>query len=609
MLQIIFAVALGACSLAYGQREPIHELDEIVVTAGRMPTAFSDLARSVTVIGYDDIQNAPVHSVQGVLEYAIGVDIRQRGPLGVQADVRIRGGTFEQVLILIDGVKASDPQTGHHNLNLPLTLDDIERIEILKGQGARLYGPNALDGVINIITRKGKEKRAHLNVTVGDYGLSEERVSLSYPLGVFGHRLSLSRRASTGYRENTDFDILVVSYGTSVRVDSGEGALYLGYVDKEFGANSFYSDDFPDQWEHIEAGFLHAVADLKVHRFSFSPRLYWRRHKDDFILDRERPQWYRNRHTTDVYGVEFQLTVPSKLGFATFGGEAGQEKIESTNLGNRSRTKGGFFFEYQLALGEKLTLVPGAFAYRYSGWGWEIWPGMDLGVQIAGRTRLYGSVGRSFRVPTYTELYYSSPANAGNPNTRSEEAWTYETGVSWAREILRGNLAVFRREGRDLIDWVRAERTDPWHVRNIAHVNTEGLEISVTFDPDRATGHLPLSRMHASYAFLDAHKRTEAFESKYVLDQLRHQFILNIEHNLFYSLKQGWKLRYEDRPAGESHFLLDTRISWQYRKMKLFIEATNLFDTTYRDVGSIPMPGRWIKAGLALLNPFERDAP
>ena len=332
-------------SRACADGEPAYELEEMVVTAGRIPTTFSNITRSVVVIGRDDIRTAPVHSVQDLLQYALGVDVRQRGPLGVQADVAVRGGTFEQTLILVDGTKVSDPQTGHHNLDLPLALEDIERVEILKGQGSRLYGPNAFGGVINIITRKREHKAARLEALAGDYGLREGTVSLSHPLGTSSHHLSLSKRTSGGYRAATDFDISTVSYGFSIPIGPGMSDLSFGYMAKEFGANSFYSDKYPNEWENTNTTFLSAGFYLEEDRFSFSSKFHWRRHGDDFLLDRERPAWYRNRHTTDLSGVDLLFLFPSRLGTTAFGGEAGKEGIESSNLGNHSRTKEGFFVE------------------------------------------------------------------------------------------------------------------------------------------------------------------------------------------------------------------------------------------------------------------------
>ena len=587
-------LTLGFCSLAYAQQKVGHEIEEIVVTASRIPTDFSHLTRNVTVIDRDDIQGAPVHSIQDLLEYVIGVDLRRRGIHGVQSDVSVRGGTFEQTLILIDGIKVSDPQTGHHNLNLPLTLDDVEKVEILKGHGSRLYGPNAFSGAINIITRKDKERASHLKASIGEYGLSEGTISLSYPFDISNHRLSLSKMKSTGYRKDTtDFDISNILYSSIISADSGELSTSIGHTDKEFGADSFYSKDYPNEWEHIKTTFLKIESSLKWSRITLSPKLYWRRHNDNFVLDRARPEWFRNRHETDVYGAEIQTDFASRFGFSSFGGELSNEGIESDNLDNHSRSKGGVFFEQQLSH-SRGTVVFGSYAYYYSDWGWKVWPGVDLGFRIKEGMRLLGSIGRSFRVPTYTELYYSSPANKGNPNLTPEEAWTYEAGINWRKSPLRGSLSIFRREGQNLIDWVKMKDIDPWEARNIAVVNTNGMEIELRFDPAKTI------QIQLGYAFLDSDKETKGFDSKYLLDHLRHQFLMGIKHPLVLRLHQSWKLRYEERLGDKGFFLLDTKIFGRYGKVELFLKGTNLLNASYTEVGDVQMPERWLTAGLEL---------
>lgn len=598
-LLAFFCVILFAfSSWAYGQQESIHE--EVVVTARKLPALLSEITRSVTVIDRSEIESIPVHSVQDLLEYALGVDLRQRGPLGVQADASIRGGTFEQALILIDGIKVSDPQTGHHNLNLPLTPEDVERVEVLKGSGSRLYGPNAFTGIINIITRKERHKYVSLGAIAGDHEFAEGHTSLSFPVAASSHRISLGKKKSEGYRPNTDFDTFTISWSSALQVASGEINFFAGHVDKEFGANSFYSDRFPNQWEHTKTTFLHAGAHLKKNGVTFSPRAYWRINKDDFVLDRERPEWYRNFHTTNTTGLEFQLSFTSKFGRTAFGGEVGKEWIESTGLGSHSRTKGGIFFEHQVAPVRHFVVIAGAFAYRYSDWGWRIWPGLEFGLRLSEETRLYASLSRSFRVPTYTELYYSDPANKGNPGLKPEEAMEYEIGTHTRRETIEWNISLFRRKGKNLIDWVRPEKAYPWEAHNITRLNTNGVEMKVRIWPEKLWDHSPVSRIQASYAFLDSKRKVTDLDSKYVLDYLKNQFLLDVEHNLLLSLKQDWRIRYEKRQGYREHILVDTRIFWRSRALEFFLEVTNLFDVQYTEIGIIPMPGRWVMGGIKI---------
>ena len=314
---------------------------------------------------------------------------------------------------------------------------------------------------------------------------------------------------------------------------------------------------------------------------------------------------YRNRHTTNTYGIELQANLTSSLGMTALGGEAGNEEMESTNLGNHSRGKGGFFLAHQLAPVKNLTANLGGFAYYYPDWGWEFWPGIDLGYQFRGGWHLYGSVGRSFRVPTFTELYYDGPGNQGNPDLKPEEAWTYEGGLRWSEKYLWGDLSIFRRNGSNLIDWVRVDAASPWEARNIARINTSGVEISLGFDPTLLSEHSPVRRMRLGYTYLDSDKEKHGLESKYVLAHFKDQLILSIEHFLPFQLRQNWKLRYEDMMDGEEYFIVDTRIERSFKNIELFVEVTNLLDTDYTEVGDIPMPGRWVFAGLKVS--FSRE--
>lgn len=574
-----------------------YELEPIVVTASRFPIISSHIGRSVIVITRDEIESSNAQSVQDLLEYALGIDLRRRGSHGIQADVSIRGGTFEQTLILIDGVKINDSQTGHHNLDIPLQIDDIERIEILKGDGSRLYGPNAFSGVINIITKSREKKRVGINGLAGDYELFDAGILLSYPFGISRHYISISGKGSNGYRHNTDFNIYKGYYRLSAELGSGEATISIGYMDKQFGANSFYSNLFPNQREHTKSGFLQGGLNLVNSSISFSSKVYWRNHVDDFILNYEDPEWYHNHHEKDVYGFEFQSIFGSQWGISVLGGEVGNDMIKSSNLGDHSRARGGFFLEHQFKPVKSLSFTSGANAYYYSDWGWSVWPGIDLAFPFTENFRVRSSVGRSFRVPSYTELYYDSPANKGNPDLEPEKAWTYEMGLNWRRKHLMGDFAIFRRKGYNLIDWVRADTNSFWEARNIARVNTNGVEISFWFNLANLK-YFPIQRVQMGYTFLDSDREIKGFESKYVLNHLKHQIIFDIEHPLVFQLRQNWKLRFEKRISGEKYVLCDTQINRKFKNVELFVKVTNFFNTDYTEVGGIPMPGRWVVSGI-----------
>ncbi|NTW49881.1 MAG: TonB-dependent receptor [Chlorobiales bacterium] len=581
-----------------------YKAEPMVVTASRAP-AKGSAPRSLTVITNDEIKASPIHSVQDILQYVEGVQIQRRGPLGTQADISVRGGTFEQTLVMIDGNKVSDPQTGHHNMNLPISIDDIERVEVLRGAGSRLFGPNAFGGVINIITRSGAQTEVSTDISGGEKGYVAGTASVALPVGNYAQRLSLSKSQSDGYRDNTDFAFTSVSYNSALELGSHKLNLFAGYIDKEFGANQFYSPKYPAQWEETKTTFVSLGGNLRLseseHFLTLNPKLYWRKNEDEFLLNRNNPAFYRNLHTTNVYGGELQLSFVTGLGISAIGLEAGKEDIESSNLGNHKRERGGVFLEQQIGVTERFSVVPGASVYAYSEQNPQFLPALDASYQLTETMKLYASVGKSFRIPTYTELYYKSPTNLGNSNLKPEEAWTYEAGADWHNSFATATLSVFERKGKNIIDWSKLPSESVWQVRNVLDMNTFGLELSGSVNPELLVPALPVSQVRLSYAFLNSSKDDGDFESRYVFNYLKHQVILGVTHGWFAGISQTWKVRYEDREGLAPHTLVDTRVAWQHDwgtfKTELYVEATNLFDVKYVEIEPIPMPGRWIIVG------------
>ncbi len=603
-LKIIFPViaftSFTSTEFLNAQILPEYQLNDIIITASRTPITLSDLTSDVIVIGPQEIKDAPVNSVQGLLKYAAGVDLEQRGVDGVQGDVSIRGGTFEETLIMIDGVPMSDPQTGHHNLNLPITLDDIQRIEILKGPGSSVYGANAFSGIINIITKKGSNKSLSFEASGGQNGYYDALIHASMPVGILNNHVSFSRQKSNGYMHNTEFNITDFTYGASVASGTSNINLLFGYNDKRFGANSFYSTYFPNQWEHTTTKLLNVNGSFGSESFQVSPLVYWRHNDDNYILDYNDPAFYENNHHTDVYGAEVQASVASGIGVTSFGGEYNTDKIVSNNLGNHSRVKKGIFAEQKITSLEDFTVIANAYAYDYSDIGWKLWPGINLGYNITKNVRLFGSAGEAFRIPTYTELYYSSPASVGNPNLQTEETVDYEVGVNTLHSAYNARISVFYKHGKNLIDWVRSNDSQPWTARNITKINTAGVELSLQVNPSAMINNFPVYKAGIDYTYLNSSRVADEFQSQYLLQYLRHQLIINIENNWWAGIQQSWELRYESRVNAEDNFLVDTQLFRNFNVWKLFVEATNLFNKSYYEVSGVPLPGRWITAGIKL---------
>jgi len=323
-------------------------------------------------------------------------------------------------------------------------------------------------------------------------------------------------------------------------------------------------------------------------------------------VDYTQPAFYENFHTTDVFQGEIQATINRRAMIHNVGIEAGQDNISSNNLGNHRRLRSGLFYENQIVTHSPLLVSGGAVAYYYSDGGWSCWPGIDLGYQLSRRLRWAASIGRSFRVPTFTELYYQSPANLGNTQLKPESAWNFEQNLFWTSTTTRISTSLFWRDGKNLIDWVRLTDSDPWQARNIARIQTAGIETELHANLNNSVVHVFLQGISISYSYLYHQKSTASFESKYLLNSLRNQLILKISPNDFGGIKQHWTIRYEDRLNQDRQTIVDVHLSKTFKKITFSLSATNLGNIRYADYSGIPQPGRWITGGLNFSLPLSK---
>ncbi|MFC2110941.1 TonB-dependent receptor plug domain-containing protein [Bacteroidota bacterium] len=623
----IFAIILlSGWTNLFSQIDTIN-IEEVEISSTRVTQLYSESGRIISVINKSEIKNAPVQSISELLEYACNVDVRQRNINGVQADISIRGGSFEQTLILLNGVKINDPQTGHHNLNIPVELDDILRIEILEGPGARIYGPNAFSGAINIITGSDKYKNIKLKLVGGEHDFYQTAISATYKTGKSNNFLTLSKKHSSGYIENTDFDINNIFYQNNTETDIGKLSFQAAYNNKAFGANSFYTAKFPNQFEQTKTTF--ANISLKTDgKFKLNPKLYWRRHQDRFELFRNNPAiWYQghNYHLTDVLGAEINGKIKWKLGETAIGAEYRSENILSNVLGNpmndtldvpgesngkftktKKRENYSAFAEHLFKF-KKLSVSTGLLSFYNTDFNWNFYPGFDLCYNISNKINLIGSINKTLRLPTFTELYYSGPTNNGNPLLKPEEAITYEIGSKYISKFITSQFSVFRREGENIIDWVKLDNDAKWESKNLTEIVSNGFEISMKFNIEKISF---INNLMFSYSYLDVEKLSGNHLSYYVMDYLKHKLAFNIDYKIYKNLKASWRITYQDRAGSFTEFpseveksyrpffLADSKYYWEKNSLSLFINITNIFNTKYNDISNITMPGRWIMCGL-----------
>lgn len=587
--------AQWALPTAFAQPIDTLQLPEVVISDQRMDIPFSAQSRSLTMIRRAEIAAAPVNSVAELLQYVAGVDVRQRGANGVQADVGLRGGTFDQTLILLNGVRLSDLQTGHHSMNLPVDLEAIERIEVLKGPAARIYGQNAFTGAINIVTQAPQEALASVRAQTGSYGLRQLGASVSLPTRAIRHFASYSRDIADGYRYNTDYRMHTAYYQAERMGEKSDTRFFGAWSGRDFGANGFYgSPTFTEQYEAIQTVVLNLNSRIRAGNWILKPRASWRFNQDEYIFTRANPAAYRNLHRTQSANAELHASKSSVLGLTGLGVEWSRQWLYSNRLGERNRSSASFFAEQRWqSANQKIDLTPGLLLSYYSDFGLRLFPGIEGGWEPRPGLRFYGNAGYTYRVPTFTDLYYQDPGNRGNPDLQPESALSWEGGLKWQRAFWTSSLVWFSRRSKDLIDWTKASPTDTWETRNLGNVWFRGMETALAIHP----GHW-MQRAQVAYTYIQATQANDpSFLSKYALDQLRHQLLLSADIKWGRHLFPSFRLRYLDRLNLADYQVLDARLRWQTSRWAVFVEATNLGNTVYTETNLVPMPGRWVSLG------------
>ncbi|MDL2303473.1 TonB-dependent receptor [Dysgonomonas sp. OttesenSCG-928-D17] len=601
------------------------ELDEVMVTASRVEAPINQVAKLVTVITRQEIEQAPVRSIQDLLVYAANIDVIQRGGHGVQADISIRGGTFDQNVVLLNGVNLSNAQTGHYSFDLPVNLSDIERIEIIHGSSALIYGVGAFSGGINIITKKDADYKAYASVEVGMHKLRGMEVRGAAQTGQATHSLSVGYNASDGYIANSDYDIYNVLWQTRLKMQgTSKLDLQLGYNDKQYGANTFYSAKFPNQYERTST-YMGSLKGEFGSTLKVIPIVYWDRHHDQFDLIKDTDKG-RNYHRNDTYGANLIFMYTSKLGVTSLGGELRKEDMMSTVLGKPmakphrkykvydDRTNTSVSLEHTLNL-ERVVLSAGVLMNHNTllDGEYNFYPSVSMSYRPIDGLNISTSWGKSTRLPTFTDLYYTTDTHDGNSGLKPEKSESLELGIKYKNTFVNAYITGFLLWGRDMIDWVRVN--DKWASWNLTEVNTQGLEAGVKF---RLGDVLPAfgeqSSLSLDYTRMHQSNDTKDLVSLYSLNYLRDKFTVTFNHHIYKGLSAGWYFRYQKRmgvyerfenleSAGYSHYpafsTLDLKLNYQYRDLSFNLNLNNLYDTHYFDKGNIPQSGFWLMGGVS----------
>ena len=578
---------------AIAQKDTI-KLKEVKVSSNRIILPFSKTSRTITILTQDDIAKSAATNLGDLLQNVTGVDIRRRGVDGMQSDLYIRGGNFDQTLLLIDGIKMDDAQTGHHTMNSVLSLENIERIEIIKGSAARIYGQNAFTGAINIVTKAVTENTANINLNYGSYQNKKGEGAFAHKFNDGDVLASVSYQESDGYRFNTDFK----NNTAFLKSNFKNFSLITSFAERKFGANGFYaSPENKDQYEETQTSLVALSSDYSTERVIVKPRIYWRRNQDMYLFIRENPSYYRNLHISNKIGAETNIVFNSSMGKTGVGIDVSRIFLVSNNLGDYQRTAITGFLEQRFELlNDKLDITPGVAISAYSDFDTKAFPGLDVGFRISEKVKFYGNIGYTYRVPTFTDLYYVGPTTMGNRDLEAESALAEEFGIKFNAANFQMDLALFNRKSDNLIDWTKDHETDKWEARNFSEVVAQGLETTVNYQFILGKN---LQKLNIGYSFInDVIKDNQVQFTQYSINSIKHQLNLGISTKFCPIFRQHISYRFVERTNGQHYNVVDAKILASLKNnMEFSITANNIFNAEYTETNLVPMPKGNVMAG------------
>lgn len=587
---------LSIFSASVNAQKDTVKLKEVEVTSNRISLPFSKSSRTITILSNDDLTKSAATNLADVLQNVSGVDIRRRGIDGMQSDLYIRGGNFDQTLLLIDGVKMDDAQTGHHTMNGILSLENIERIEIIKGPAARIYGQNAFTGAINIVTKDVTKNTAVINLGYGSNQNKKAEASLGQKFNGGDILATASYQESEGYRFNTDFK----NGNIFLKSNFKNYSLITSFAERKFGANGFYaSPAYKDQYEETQTSLVALSSDYLIRNLTIKRRIYWRRNQDLYLLIRENPSYYRNLHISNKVGGETNAVFSSGLGKTGVGLDISRMFLVSNNLGYHQRTAITGFVEHRFELlNEKLDITPGVAISSYSDFDTKAFPGLDVGYRISEKVKFYGNIGYTYRVPTFTDLYYVGPTTKGNADLEAESALAEELGIKFTVPNFQMDIALFNRKSDNLIDWTKDNEADKWEARNFSEVVTQGLETTLNYQFKLGKHR---QKLNLGYSFIDDQiKNNNVQFTQYSLNSIKHQFTSGVSTKFSPIFSQHISYRYVERTNRQHYNVVDAKILASLKNnMEFSVTANNIFNAEYTETNLVPMPKGNVMAGFS----------
>ena len=630
MKKISFCISLLGFSVMLSA-QTVQDSTEVQIKGKRPLQIESPSFRTTLVIPSKTIQESPVQTVNEILDGQIGVDVQQRGPFNTQSDLRFRGGTFDQSLLMIDGINLNTAQTGHHTMQVPGSLLALSRVEILKGAAVRQYGQSAFSGAVNLVTINPIQNQAIIGLQGGSFGYFSADAIAQYKQNAHSGFIAFNHQQSDGYIQNTDFKNTSILFKNQYETSKATWQFHTGYNRNSFGSNAFYSTKYPHQYELVNNGFINVGYENKSSVWDVKSTLLYRYLQDQFQLFRdmeEAPSWYKdhNYHYNQV--VDYHLNIGRKITdnlFVTNASNFRFDHIKSSVLGDAIQGKENERYSkatHREMISDHIQLhhILNNFEYRVGVMGlflpnqgaFEWLPGAEISYQL-GHHLWSASVNKAFRMPTFTDLYYKSATNIGNPDLQPESAWDYEISYQYQSPVLYAQVSYFQKDASDLIDWVRPAPATIWETVNRTELTTQGVEARITA-PIHAYLHWENQlELSLGYAWLNQDKNQEEnMVSRYALDYIKNQFTaqLRIEPNknlrwtTQYQFFDREKLPENQLATGQQNYssytLLNSKLQYRFKQWTFFAEGRNLLDKKYQDFIGLPQAGIYFSGGFTI---------
>jgi outer membrane cobalamin receptor len=578
-------------------------LDSVQVTTTVEPLPFAESNRSVEELLPREMPIA-TDSVVDLLRTDPSLNVQARGAEGVQADLAIRGTTFEQSLVLVNGFRVNDPETGHLNLDIPVPLDAISRVDILHGSGSTFYGSDAIGGAVNLLT---SAPAPGLSLIVrsgaGNYGSLENHVRASYTAGPFAEQITASRDQSNGFIYDRDYASNAVTSESWLKTNPGTTDILLAASDRPYGANLFYGPY--NAWERTKAwlgGIQQQLGTRSAASFAYL------KHTDEFVLFRDNPTYYENNHTTTSY--EGALRRADELGrnsTLAYGLEAAGDSIHSFNffegalsnaLGIHARNQGAGYANLSLRSLRRFSLSLGAREEVLSSQGSVFSPSVAAAFTLTKTIRLRASVGHGFRQPTYVDLYYSDPTTIGNPTLKPESSWSFEGGADWtpANGWLTLTAAGFRLNETNAIDYAKPlplTTGEQWRAVNVPTLDITGAEASARI---RLTSR---QQLQLSYTANHSGNLPANYLSEYAFNYAAQNAIFAYTGS-FGQVTAHTQVNIVQKTTQTAYPLWDIDIARNTGAVRPYLRLLNLSNTGYQEIPQVPMQGRTIMGGMQL---------